>query len=252
MTSMDPPYSIGNSYGSILAVDNSTILDEFIRRTGEGITIVKPKAVEDAEKAERVKEAKQEDDDDDEPKIYLGLSVHGKKRKDLARKGDPNAPDDSTQRETPLLWSAAQQGSTSIIEYLASPAPLAAYKHFISTNPTTKRAKLLSTVNDLEAQLPELLGFNPNTFGESVVLAVTTNCPRDKQLVTLKKLMSVSPRTIAPVVNMSIRVRHFTPLLTVCATMGPRVVYDWLIANGARVEARDERGCVFLLLTNAV
>lgn len=128
-------------------------------------------------------------DDDDDSKLYLGLNVHGKKRKDLAKRGDPNAPTTVDGHLAPLLWRAATSHSLSIIDYLAGSQPLEAYKHYLDT--ATKPAKRLAAISDLGAQLPTLLGFNLNHLGESAVLAAAaSNETSGDPLETLKRLMA--------------------------------------------------------------
>ncbi|KIO24981.1 hypothetical protein M407DRAFT_211262 [Tulasnella calospora MUT 4182] len=61
---------------TIMATDSPEILDAFIRRTGEGLSLPKPKVRESTDDAAQVQPH-------DGYKHYLGLDVDGKKRKDL-------------------------------------------------------------------------------------------------------------------------------------------------------------------------
>jgi len=228
--SMGIPCNDASYINDILGSGKSVILDEYIRCTGERISI------SELVESEYIRKIEDGAETTEGPKPYSGLTVHGKK------KDYQWAPDGF-----PLLWRAAQLGSVEIIEYLGSPRPLAAYKHFIATNPTSKRAKLLNSVKDLEAQLPTLLGFSSNNFGESPVLAaVTPNCPREKQLATLEMLLAEAPKLVTQMINIPVKDQRLTPLLAVCASGGLPSVFDWLVFNGANVEAYDQRGYVCL------
>ncbi|KAG7089910.1 hypothetical protein E1B28_011543 [Marasmius oreades] len=55
------------------------------------------------------------------------LNVYGKKRKDLARKNDPNANQEEPLVKLPLVWRAAVVGASHIVDYLKSDRPLEAY-----------------------------------------------------------------------------------------------------------------------------
>ena len=75
------PRDLDDSYlNDIVRSDCPELLDEFIRRTGLGISLRELVEIEDTNK-----------DDQPHEKIsstYLGLTVHGKKRKDLARRDE--------------------------------------------------------------------------------------------------------------------------------------------------------------------
>jgi len=83
----------------ILKRDSSAILEEYIRHTGEGLALPEEKSSSDVGNVET--------DYDVDFKLYMGLNVHGKKRKDLAKKSDPNAPQTVDAKVIPLLWRAA-------------------------------------------------------------------------------------------------------------------------------------------------
>ncbi|KAG9000610.1 hypothetical protein FRB93_012622 [Tulasnella sp. JGI-2019a] len=214
----------------ILKLDSPLILDEYIRRTGAELTLPKAEAG-----AEAVHE-----EDEEGSKFYMGLNVHGKKRKDLAKQGDPNAPAEEGT-VVPLLWRAATNHSLSIIDYLASGEPLEAYRHYLST--ATKPSKRLAAISNLDAQLPTLLGFNINRLRESVVLA-TVACADTSgdPLETLKKLMTCSPKLVSTAINAQVKLQRATPLLAACGTEKKPKLIDWLLANGADPRARDEKG----------
>lgn len=67
---------------AIMHADDANMLDELIRQTGTGIDIERGQTSDSDILATN---------DNDSNKFYLGLSVHGKKRMDLARMNDPKA-----------------------------------------------------------------------------------------------------------------------------------------------------------------
>ena len=73
------------------------MLDEFIRRTGFGVNVeVNHSADEDNESNHR------------DSMAYLGLSVHGKKRRNLVDQNDPNVQNRDGEATVPLLWKTAK------------------------------------------------------------------------------------------------------------------------------------------------
>jgi hypothetical protein len=150
---------------TVLQVDNPKFLDELIRRTGVGIDI------------DVLRQTSGEDHPvvlNDRNRLYLGLNIHGKKRADLARKGDPNATL-TEQKHTPLVWDAISSGATLIVEYLASEKPLAAYKYF-AANGEGDKAEFLRHSKSLETSPSEWLGWTINSIGESpLAMAVLAN-----------------------------------------------------------------------------
>jgi hypothetical protein len=151
---------------TILEHDQDQILNEYIRRTGNGINI--------AGAQESVKIGPIPIAINDENKIYLGLNVHGKKRVDLAKKNDPNATGDSPA-STPLVWRAIRAKAAAVVSYLGSEGPLAAYRHYASVHSDSKAIwfKRLGTDKggELEKWLPNWLGWSCEGIGESPVLA---------------------------------------------------------------------------------
>lgn len=148
---------------TILEQDQPQILDEYIRRTGNGIDIT---GAQDSAKIGPIPIAI-----NDENKIYLGLNVHGKKRVDLAKKNDPNATGYDPSTTTPLVWRAIMEKATAIVSYLSSEAPLAAYRHYASVHSDSKAIwfRRLGTDKggELEKWLPNWLGWSCKVIGES-------------------------------------------------------------------------------------
>jgi hypothetical protein len=143
---------------AIFEADAPKFLDELIRRTGTGIDI------------DTVRQTPTEDQPvalvNDESRLYLGLNIHGKKRADLARKGDPNASQ-SNDKSPPLLWSAIADGAKLIVEYLASEKPIAAYKYFATHGKGARAEWFVRRLKSLETSLSDWLGWHVSEVGES-------------------------------------------------------------------------------------
>jgi len=158
----------------IFQYDRPEMLDEYLRRTGDGIVI---------------KTGHEDTVANDQNKLYLGLSVHGKKRADLAKRNDPNARHDGTTY--PMVWRAGLKGSTAIVDYLASDRPLTAYKYYASTN-GDGAALAIRRVPNLEKVLPLWLGWNLTDQGDSPLMAAVLGGKVD----ALKKLFTKEPKLL--------------------------------------------------------
>ena len=232
----DPPLLDDLGLDHILPSDSPAMLDFFIRKSGIGLGV-----------------SEEEEDDPQEiekPRTYLGLDVHGVKRKDLAKRNDPDAPQwVHRPYHIPLLWSAATEGATKILDWLATPAPLDAYKAFISSaSDEDITAKALRTINDLGTQLPELLGFLPNELGETAVLAALVGKQKEEQkLATVKQLYNLSPHLKNTFTASRIKGAELTSILLVCATNCGKGLFDFFLSHGANPMDVDHRGCVVLI-----
>ncbi|KAF8826350.1 hypothetical protein HHX47_DHR5000307 [Lentinula edodes] len=185
----EPPLELGQGYilDAILAADEPEMLDEYIRRTGSGLDL-QSHGDETEEKEIRAI--------NDKNKIYLGLSVHGKKRKDLAQKNDPANFHYQLQDQdvTPILWRAILSSSkeVKIIEYLASTRPLEAYRFYAMTHGSELSIRL-RRITDLEQILPDRLGWCTNNLGESpLVAAILSN-----KLNVIKLLFAKKPKLMS-------------------------------------------------------
>lgn len=166
----------------ILKKDRVDMLDEFIRRSGEGIDIVKASS-------EHVGEQDDFQAVNDHNKTYQGLSVHGKKRMDLANRNDPNSDQGGNQTIQPLLWRAAQVNASGIIDYLSGNRPVAAYK-FYAASSSDERALRLRRAADLDKVIPGWLGWKITPLGESPLTAAIFG----KSLELMKKLFAAQPK----------------------------------------------------------
>ncbi|KIO24983.1 hypothetical protein M407DRAFT_25628, partial [Tulasnella calospora MUT 4182] len=224
----------------ILGTDSPEMLDVFIRRTGQGLSLPKPTAQESTDDAAQLQP---HDGDDSAHKLYLGLDVDGKKRKDLARREDPNAPYATrTSHQTPIAWQAASKQAMGILEYLSSPKAIEAYKYYAGTK-KTGLAKRLAEVLQYTDDFPQMVGFSVSPLAETPVLAAIWNPVNpDKILPTLRKLMELQPRLTADGVRLQVKPGRMSPLLFLCNTKAPLEVFDWMLVNGADPLVRDERG----------
>lgn len=158
--------------------DRAEMLDEYIRCTGYGIFLPTKKAEKNDGVVEKPK-----------GKEYWGLNVHGKKRKDLATKDDPNAGSDKDSiGPTPLVWTAIQHGAGDILKYLATERPLAAYRYYFSTNTSDKRSR--NVPNDFATILPGKLGWSANPLQETPLTAAVMS----DNLDSLRLLFASHPK----------------------------------------------------------
>ena len=161
-----------------LRKDRAKLFDEYIRRTGQGINVPqKTEGTEDAPQRPKGKE-------------YWGLNVHGKKRRDLAARGDPNVGYNNALW-TPLVWRAAKCGALGVLEYLNTDRPLAAYQYYYSANP--KEAKKVD-LSALESSISELLGWCSNPSNETALNAAL----HSGKLDSFKKLLELNPTLLKP------------------------------------------------------
>ncbi|KAF8185205.1 ankyrin [Pholiota molesta] len=153
----------------ILQQDHADILDEYIRRTGDGVDFEVVKKIGDVPAESELPAVT-----NDENKIYLGLNVHGKKRTDLAQKNDPNATGEEAPVVHPLVWRAVTVKAKDIITYLASDRPLAAYKFYASTHSNPKAIWLRRLQDDkslgnvLEKKLSLLAKLQPSLITQAL------------------------------------------------------------------------------------
>ncbi|XP_006457063.1 hypothetical protein AGABI2DRAFT_181422 [Agaricus bisporus var. bisporus H97] len=178
----------------ILGADNPKFLDELIRRMGVGI---------DVETARKTTGDVQPIASNDQNRLYLGLNIHGQKRADLARKGDPNASQNEI-KHLPLVWRAVAQGAKSILEYLSSDKPLLAYKYF-ATNGDGDKAEWLRHSKSLESSLTELLGWRITPLGESPL----TMAAAHRQVEVLPVLFSKAPKLMGSALHQKWNIYHW-------------------------------------------
>ena len=236
----EPSFSLNpqTELNNILRQDSPAMLDLFIRKFGIGLGFSEEEE-DDPQGTEAMKKM---------PKTYLGLDVHGVKRKDLAKKNDPDAPQRVHHPDhIPLLWSATTMSATMIIDWLATSAPLEAYKAFMSSaSEEDMTAKALKKIKDIETQLPELLGFVPNELGETAVFAALFG-QQEKILATVKQLYTLSPHLKNTFTTSRVKGVELTPILLVCANNCHKDLFDFFLGHGANPTDIDHRGYVVLV-----
>ena len=163
-------------YELTVVLDRPDMLDELTRRTGVGIPYY-PSDTSGNHQQTMKKAIK-------EGRVYLGLKTGGKRRADIAQVQD--RPRVLTYNYD-LLRSAITYGAAKIVEYLAGPRPLAAYTYYAATH-SDDIAQYLKSFENLEAVLPDLLGWQVDELNESPLLSAVIHDKIDvlKQLFVLK------------------------------------------------------------------
>ncbi|KAI0750408.1 hypothetical protein C8Q74DRAFT_1373995 [Fomes fomentarius] len=212
----------------ILQHDRSTMLDELIRRTGRGIELPQ----EDQSEEEATDEAKSKKLPS---KTYFGLNVHGKKRKDLVAKSDPNAPCSSQDNwELPLLWQVAYIGAIECVRYLATERPVSAYQYYASTH-TDDRARYLKRIND---QIPQRLGWTMDELNESVITAAVIG----NELEVLKTVIDLQPVQLQSSLMARIKYAGLNHILVAANSGCSTELFDYLLSKGVSPTGTDTRG----------
>jgi hypothetical protein len=206
----------------ILSNDRAEMLDELIRRSSCGVDV-------------RVASGDPEDAAifHDRSSVYLGLNYHGKKRKDLAKKNDPDAFQEE-QTVVPLLWKAAQAHAINIVAYLSGDRPLAAYRFYFSTN-SDERAERLRRTRNLDTVLPEWLGWCISPLNESPLTSAVLSCDLD----TVKKIFERSPRFIASTFCERIKFLGYNILMLAVDRGCSAELFDYLLAKGISAMETD-------------
>jgi hypothetical protein len=146
-----------------VTLDRPDMVDELTRRTGVGIPHY-PSDTAETSHQKHLKKAKEGG------RVYLGLKVGGKRRAETTEQA-PRA----ILYNYDLLRAAITHGSSKVVEYLAGPRPLAAYAYYAATH-SDDISQYLKSIENLEAVLPDLLGWHVDELNESPLLcAVVKN-----------------------------------------------------------------------------
>jgi len=172
------------AYDFAVALDRPEILDELIRRSGVGIPIPSD--------AVKVSVA---DPKVSEERIYLGLKVGGKRRADIAKHKQTKSK--ALTYNYDLLRSAISSGATKIVDYLAGPRPIAAFTHYAETH-NDDIAQYLRSIDNPDAVLPDLLGWQSDELNESPLLCAVI----DNRLDVLKQLFGLRPNLMEEVLHL--------------------------------------------------
>ncbi|THU85257.1 ankyrin, partial [Dendrothele bispora CBS 962.96] len=228
----DPPIKLDdNLLSHIIKRDEVEILDEFIRRTGKGVSVKEPSS-------DRAKEDATSHAMSDSTRSYLGLDVHGKKREDLVAKNDRNANAHVDGPIRPLLWQAIESKAAKIVDYLGTSRPYEAYKYYAVRNSDYLAISLRHRF-DLEKVLPVWLGWTMNLAGES---PLSTAIMSDNLLI-LKKLYAKEPKLMASAMKNRIKFVGYNPLMLAIVYECSRDMIDFILANGVSpVETDNENG----------
>jgi hypothetical protein len=156
-------------------LDRPDMVDELTRRTGVGIPYYPSDTAENPHQ-KALKKAKEGGH------VYLGLKVGGKRRAETIQQASK-----AMMYNCDLLRNAIGHGSSKVVEYLAGPRPLAAYRYYAATH-SGDISQYLKSIENLEAVLPDLLGWHVDELNESPLLCAVMNNKLDilKQLFTLK------------------------------------------------------------------
>ncbi|KAK0448182.1 ankyrin repeat protein [Armillaria borealis] len=223
----DGPIDVyGRILTEIVECDRPEMLDTCIRRSGHGISFVSAHSDEQEGFHHIV---------NDESRLYLGLNVHGKKRKDLAKESYPDA-DSSEDDPTPLLWQAALAGATKVVQYLGSRRPLEAYK-FYSINHNDEKAIKIRRTPDLEKVLYEWLGWKTNALGESPLTAAVLS----NKFETIKAMFDLKSKHLAKsVIHDRTKFAGLNLLMIALETRCGTDVVDLLLARGVDPVGTDQ------------
>ncbi|EED77697.1 predicted protein, partial [Postia placenta Mad-698-R] len=230
------PDLMENTLITVIVNDRHEMLDELIRRTGTGINVST-----DADKAEGDKPGGQKK----AQKIYLGLTVHGKKRIDFAQIPGKRSRTKSRARSRkpvkpahmPPLWHAASANACCVLRYLNGDRPLAAYRYYASTH-SDERAQYLRRTADLPVVLPDWLGWTSNPFNESAVTAAVMS----GELDAVQKLLELRPTEMTEALNAKIIFSGFNHVLAAANWAATPELFDFLVNKGIPVTDIDHRG----------
>jgi hypothetical protein len=236
----DPPITIGEGHlGSVIKSDEPAMLDYFIRRYGFGISVQtdeeehEPTSGDHGDVSNRKTKAS---------KTYLGLNVQGRKRKDLAAKGDPDAPTMVAETPLPLIWQAAQLNAPKILTWLVTSAPLDAYKAYMKSS-DDEAAVAMKRMPKFEQRFPDLIGSTVTDVGENVMLAhLSGGAPK---LETIKLLFSLFPGLKTAFVYKKLEGLKITTLHYVCAMNLAPEIFDFFLEKAGVdtvITDRDYKG----------
>ncbi|TFY63651.1 hypothetical protein EVG20_g6224 [Dentipellis fragilis] len=218
-------------YNLIVKWDRPDMLNELIRRTG--CTINVPVVAKDGDEVDGKPISKK--------RVYLGLNIQGKKRKDLATRRTNNRE----PRYTPLLHEAVLANSSKIVDYLTTERPLQAFRYYGSTH-TNPRGKFLRETKDLESVLPVWLGWEINSLNESPLTAAI-NIGQDRFGI-IKQLFEKKPQMMLDAMNAVVKFVGVNTL-TLAVYSGVRKdddshteLLDFFLEKGCDASIRDTRG----------
>ncbi|KAI0255298.1 hypothetical protein BJV78DRAFT_1151713 [Lactifluus subvellereus] len=212
-------------YQLVMTLDRPDMLDELIRRSGVGIPI--PSNVSKSPDANAKKDV--------EERVYLGLKVGGKRPTDIVQQKQTRHKPITYNYD--LLRGAIASGATKVVEYLAGPRPLAAHAHHAVTH-SDDMAQYLKSIDNLEAALPDLLGWQVDELNESPLLCAVIN----DRLDILKQLFALKPNLMEEALHQRTKFIGFNALLAAAYYCSSTEMVDFLLEKGCDPGERDVRG----------
>ncbi|KAL0573061.1 hypothetical protein V5O48_008902 [Marasmius crinis-equi] len=222
-------WDLDNLLSIILKNDQPEMLHEYIRKIGKGVIVNRKREGEEAKREEEAVRAV-----NDKNKVYYGLNVHGKKRKDLAAKNDPDATGDEASIRPPLLWRAMVLGSSSVVDYLKTERPLEAYRYYAMCNSDELAISLRRTSN-LDKVLPQWLGWTINSIGESPLSAAILS----RKLKMVKQMFGHDPKLMSSALKENIKFIGFNLLMVAVHCGCTTKMADFLLSNGLNPAQTD-------------
>ncbi|KAI0059307.1 ankyrin [Artomyces pyxidatus] len=218
----------GATLSHLIQEDRPEMLDEFLRRTGAGISIT-------VEVDEAGNTPAQKGVPKAEQRVYRGLNVGGKKMQQLPE------PQGRRKIDIPnryiLLREAIHVGASKIVGYLAGPRPLAAFQHYAASH-SDDRALYIRQIEDFESVLPKQLGWEINERNESPL----TSAILYGQFDLLKKLFEYQPNMMTTAMNLRVQFVGFNAFLTAAFSASSPEIIDFLLEKGCDPSERDARG----------
>ncbi|KAI0059341.1 ankyrin [Artomyces pyxidatus] len=200
--------------------DRPAMLDEYIRRTGYGLGEIEEPTAPEPPKGPPVHRRAQD--------------YRGWRRKPMDYGLD--AKDEKTL-ERPIVWQAIKAGAAGVLEYMASPQPLAAIREHISSTDGFRARNMLKIIED-EDELSVRWGWKANDLNESA-LTVAILCNR---LDMIEKLFKLAPEDMILALNARLRLSHFNAILLAAYTGCSPALVDYLMDKESDVHALDVRG----------
>ncbi|EIW81880.1 ankyrin [Coniophora puteana RWD-64-598 SS2] len=214
---------------SIASVDNPAILDIVIRRYGVGIDI--PKESDDDWKEAKATNGR---------RPYLGLTVHGEKRTDLAKKVEGNSSEDTSEHR-PMLYILARETLPHIVEYLGSEGILTSYRAYIDSHEgdDNKKISFLRTACESLETLRSHLGWTESKTGENSLTAALCNIEINKALPVLEAMFRARPDYMKNLVNKTLVKRGYNSILMAVMRNCNPALFNFLRNKGASYMERS-------------
>ncbi|KAI0059327.1 ankyrin [Artomyces pyxidatus] len=215
----------GDTLQHLIQEDRPEMLDEFLRRTGAGISItVDVDEVGDTPAQKGAAKAEQ--------RVYRGLNIEAKTQKEPQGQRTVNIPNSYV-----LVQEAIHAGASKVVDYLAGPRPLAAFRYYAASR-SDDRALYIRQTEDFESVLPKQLGWCINELNESPL----TSAILHGQFDLLKKLFEYQPEVMTTAMHLRVKFAGFNAFLTAAFSASNPDIIDFLLEQGCDPSVRDARG----------